>query len=112
MFSVSAAVQADNDKNLARQAKAPADPYSLISFMGDNAADIRCRASHETASEVRNVRAFEDAGSKLMTTEKYICHSMMNSFNMLISRGQNAHREICESSALYFMKCTPCQGQL
>jgi hypothetical protein len=26
---------------------------------------------------------------------------MMNSFNMLISRGQNAHREICECSALH-----------
>ena len=38
-----------------------------------------------------------------MTTEKYICHSMMNSFNMLISGGRNAHREICECSALYFI---------
>ena len=27
-----------------------------------------------------------------------------NSFNMLVNRGQNAHREICECSAIYFYK--------
>ena len=27
---------------------------------------------------------------------------MWNSFNMLIDRGQNIHREICECSALFF----------
>lgn len=28
---------------------------------------------------------------------------MWDSFNVLINRGQNAHREICECSALFFL---------
>ena len=33
---------------------------------------------------------------------KYIRRSMLDSFNMLDDRGQNAHREICGCSALSF----------
>ena len=33
---------------------------------------------------------------------KYIRRSMWSSFNALIDRGQNAHREICECSVLFF----------
>ena len=33
--------------------------------------------------------------------KEYIRRSMWNSFNVLIDRGQNTHREICECSALF-----------
>lgn len=42
--------------------------------------------------------------------EKYIRQSMWNRFNVLIDRGQNTHREICECSVLCFCFWTKTQN--
>ena len=58
--------------------------------------------TYEAASEAGNGGSFKDAGRKFMRQHRYIRLYMWKSFSMLISRGQNTHRGICECSALSF----------